>query len=249
MSTNANIISFGSGLLFAKNLASATQQAILFGALQDVSMDVSGTTKTLFGQYQFPIAAARGETKVTGKAKVGQISGALYNSLFFGATQSTGTTSIAYNEAHSVPAATPWTITVTNSVTAVEDMGVIYANTGVPFTPVASGPTVGQYSYAAGVYTFATADANAAVLISYTYTTAAVGSTIVVGNPLQGVQPTFEVILSRSYNGVGERWKFFSCISSKLTLPTKMADFSITELDFEAFANAGGQTFNVYTDV
>lgn len=46
------------------------------------------------------------------------------------------------------------------------DVGVSYA-TGVALTKVTGTPAVGQYSVAAGVYTFAAADQGAAVLISY----------------------------------------------------------------------------------
>ncbi len=48
------------------------------------------------------------------------------------------------------------------------DAGVTYAN-GTPLTPVSSNPTMGQYSVSSGVYSFAAADANASVLISYSY--------------------------------------------------------------------------------
>jgi hypothetical protein len=48
------------------------------------------------------------------------------------------------------------------------DQGVTYA-TGAALTKVASGPTVGQYAVALGLYTFAAADAGAAVKISYGY--------------------------------------------------------------------------------
>ena len=44
-----------------------------------------------------------------------------------------------------------------------------YAATGAPLTPVAGAPGSGQYSVAAGVYTFSAGDAGAAVLISYGY--------------------------------------------------------------------------------
>ncbi len=46
--------------------------------------------------------------------------------------------------------------------------GVSYAN-GTPLEAVGSAPTQGQYSVAAGTYTFAAADANAAVLLNYGY--------------------------------------------------------------------------------
>jgi len=45
----------------------------------------------------------------------------------------------------------------------------------LPLTKAASAPAAGQYSVAAGVYTFNSADANKAVLISYTYTITGTG--------------------------------------------------------------------------
>lgn len=248
-SQNANYASFGSGILIAK-ASGANQQPVIFGALQDVTLELSGKTDKLRGQTQFPLAVARSEMDITAKAKIGYISGPIYTSLYFsGATASAGTTSLAYGEAHSVPAATPFTVTVTNSVTWTGDYGVVYAATGIPLTPVASGPTQGQYSVAAGVYTFAAADASAALQITYAYTSNTAGSTIVVPNSLQGVQPVFSVILQRSYNGTGERFLLSNCIAGKLSLPTQMAKFAISEVDFEAFSPNGGSPLTIYTDV
>ena len=237
--------SFGSGLLFATNTA-ANSTPVQFGTLQDVTLDISRTIKELYGQGQFAVAIGAAQQKITGKAKVGQVNGQLYNDLFFGGTSATGQTLLAYNEAGSVPATTSYIVTVVNSATWVEDQGVLYAATGLPFKKVASAPTIGQYSVAAGVYTFAAADASAAVLISYTWTSASVGNTITTGNPLQGVQPTFTMIVQRQYNGVQESFKLWSCIASKLSLPTKMADWGITELDFSCFADSAGRTITPY---
>lgn len=243
----SNIFSFGSGLLFATNTA-ANSTPVCFGALQDVSLDTSPTTKKLYGQNQFPLAVARGEMSLSGKAKIGMVNGLIYSSLVFGGTPSTGTVKVSYAEAGTVPVSTPWQITVANSANFVSDLGVLNATTGVPMTKVATGPTTGQYSVSAGIYTFATADAGTAVQISYTYSSSTSGVTVAAGNPLQGVQPIFSIILSRGYNNVGERYKLWSCMSSKLTLPTKMADFGISEFDFEGFADASGNTITIYTD-
>lgn len=237
--------SFGSGLLFATNTA-ANSTPIQFGTLQDVSLDISRTVKELYGQSQFPVAVGAAQMKVTGKAKVGQVNGRLYNDLFFGGTSATGQTKLAYNEPGAIPATTTYTVTVANSATWVDDEGVLYADTGLPFKRVATAPAVGEYSVAAGVYTFAAADASKNVLISYTWTDAANGQTITVGNPLQGVQPTFSLIVQRGYNGQQEAFKLWSCISSKLTLPTKMADWGISEIDFTAFADAAGRVITPY---
>lgn len=237
--------SFGSGLLFATNTA-ANSTPIQFGTLQDVSLDISRTVKELYGQSQFPVAIGAAQMKITGKAKVGQVNGRLYNDLFFGGTMAAGQTLLVYQEAGTVPAVTTYTVTVNNAANFVDDEGVLYAATGLPFKKVASAPTIGQYSVSAGVYTFAAADASAAVLISYTYSSTTAGQTITVGNPLQGVQPTFSIIVQRAYNGQQEAFKLWSCISSKLTLPTKMADWGITEIDFTAFADAAGRVITPY---
>lgn len=237
--------SFGSGLLFATNSA-ANSTPIQFGTLQDVSLDISRTVKELYGQAQFPVAVGAAQMKITGKAKVGQVNGQLYNDLFFGGTSAAGQTLLVYQEAGAIPATTTYTVTVNGSANFVDDEGVLYAATGLPFTKVASAPTQGQYSVSAGIYTFAAADASTNVLISYTKTSATAGKTITVGNPLQGVQPTFSLIVQRAYNGQQEAFKLWSCISSKLTLPTKMADWGITEIDFTAFADSAGRVITPY---
>ena len=243
--------SFGSGNLFATN-TNANSTPIQFGTLQDVSLDISRTLKELYGQGQYPVAIGAAQQKITGKAKFAQVRGGLYNDLFFGGTTSTGQILSAYQQAASVPSATTYTITPATAYPSsvwVEDQGVLYAN-GLALIKVAAGttPTLGQYSVStAGVYTFAAADASAAVLISYTYNpTGTAGLIVNTGNPLQGVQPTFSLILTRQYNGVQESFKLWSCIASKLSLPTKMADWGITELDFSCFADSLGRTITPY---
>lgn len=238
--------SFGSGILYGTP-AGSNQTPIQFGALQDVSIDLSRTTKQLYGQNQQPLAIGAGELKASIKAKMGFITALTYSNLFYGVAVAAGTVSLAQNEAHAVPSGTPWQVTVTNSATFTKDLGVTYAN-GNPLTPVASGPTVGQYSVAAGVYTFATADANANVLISYEYTTAGSGSTVTVGTVLQGVQPNIIVDLYRGWNGTGERHRFWAAVTSKLSVPTKMADFGIAEMDFDCFVDSQGRFHTIYTD-
>ena len=246
MSGITQLGSFGSGILYATPSGS-NATPLQIGALQDVSADLSRTTKQLFGQNQQPLAIGAGELKASLKAKMGYINAGIYASLFYGVSTSSGTVSLAQNESHSVPASTPWTITVTNSAQFTKDLGVTYAN-GNPLTQVASGPTAGQYSVSAGVYTFATADANAAVLISYEYTSASTGSTVSVGTILQGQQPIITVDLYRGYNGTGERHRFWAAVCSKLTIPTKMADFGISELDFDCFVDSQNRFHTIYTD-
>lgn len=246
MSGITQLGSFGSGIMYATP-SGANATPLQLGALQDISADISRTVKSLYGQNQQPLAIGGGEIKAAVKAKMGFVNASVYANVFYGVSASTGTVALADNEEHSVPASTPWTVTVTNSANFAKDLGVTYAN-GNPLTQVASAPTAGQYSVAAGVYTFAAADANAAVLISYEYTNATSGSTVAVGSILQGVQPIITLDLYRGYNGTGERHRFWAAVCSKLTIPTKMADFAISELDFECFLDSQGRFHNIYTD-
>jgi hypothetical protein len=75
---------------------------------------------------------------------------------------------VVQGEAQTVPGS-PYAVAVNapNGNWAV-DQGVTYA-TGAALTRVSGSPAVGQYSVAAGVYTFNAGDASAAVLISYSY--------------------------------------------------------------------------------
>jgi hypothetical protein len=244
MSGLTQLGSFGSGILYATPSGGTPTQ---FGALQDVSVDLSRTTKTLYGQFQQPLAIGGGELKASGKAKMGYINAGVYANLFYGVGLSSGTVSLAQNEPHSIPSATPYTVPVTNSATWVKDLGVTYAN-GNPLTLVASAPAAGQYSVAAGTYTFAASEEGAAVNISYEYTNASSGSTVAVGQILQGVQPIITIDLFRGYNGTGERHRFWAAVCSKLSMPTKMADFGISEFDFECFCDSSGRFHNIYTD-
>lgn len=73
-------------------------------------------------------------------------------------------------EAQSVPAMAPWQVAVAAPFGPWGcDLGVVYASSGAALTPVAASPAAGQYSVAAGLYTFAAADAGANVAVSYGY--------------------------------------------------------------------------------
>lgn len=236
---------FGIGNLYAVRQDTTPLLTVPFGNIQDVQFDFSFEEKELYGQYQFPLDVARAKGKITGKAKFAHINTALFNNLFFGGTVATGETIVNSNFASSVPASTPYTVTITppGSGTFGADLGVVYAATGIPFTLVASGPTVGQYSVAGAVYTFAAADASAAIYISYTYTVTT-GNTLSYANQLMGAAPRFSIVWGNSYEQKNIYVKFNNCISTKFTLPMKLDDYTIPEFDFSAFADASG---NIYT--
>src|SRR5580700_3434987 len=167
-------LAFGAGALWG-NRTDVTGTGIgpdQFAILQDVQIDFDWTTKELWGQFQFPVDIARGQGKITGKAKFARIFGAIYGDLFFGQTPVTGQLTVSENEAAVVPSSTPYTATVANASSYIDDLGVYYAATGNRFTRVTTPSAAGQYSVnlSTGIYTFAAADASAAVLISYAYT-------------------------------------------------------------------------------
>lgn len=243
-------IQFGTGALYAQPIGgnmAANPTPRRFASLQDVQLDIAVTLKELRGMFLFPDDVAPAQMKITGKAKMGQIDGNLFNDLFFGQTIATTPNPTVTNEAHSVPATTPFTVTITPpaSGTFADDLGVLYSATGQAFTKVASAPAVGQYSISGGVYTFASADASAGVLVSYTYTLATGGTLITVNNQLQGFGPVFECWVAQQYSGHSVTWKLFSCRSNKLTAPTKIGDYTIPEFDFEAYANAAGVVLSI----
>lgn len=238
---------FGAGVMIGTP-AGSNQTPVEFGVLQDISLDFSFTTKPLVGQFQLPVAVGRGVAKVTGKAKFAEMNGPVFSTLFFSSvTPVNGQDLWSYNEAGTIPT-TPFTITVVNNTAWATDLGVKFASTGLPLTRVASAPATGQYSVAAGVYTFAAADTGKAVLISYQYTqtTSGSGSRFTITNPILGYAPTFQIDFYQQNPNVqapAGTWSFrlFSCISNKLSIGSKLEDWLIPEFDFEAFTNAANQ--------
>lgn len=113
---------FGTGALYITD-ASTPAQSTQVGVLKDVTIDISIDTKELRGAYQFPVDIARAGGKISGKAKFAQISGRLINAILNG-TQTAGATVIgSNNEAGTIPATSPYTITVSNT-TGWSDLGV-----------------------------------------------------------------------------------------------------------------------------
>lgn len=241
---------FGSGTLFgvqtqdAAGNATANATPVEFGTLQDVSGDISFETKELYGAYQFPVMVARGKAKMDFKAKAANINSLIIGDLLLGTGSTAGVKAVVSKFPASVPAASPYTLTMSppSSGSFVADLGVLNASTGLPLKKVASAPTTGQYSVSSqGVYTFASTDANAAVLISYEYSATGTEKIIAIDNQLMGTAPMFKVALALTLNGKKLTLVLNSCTSKKLSLPFKSDDFTIPEFDFSAMADASGR--------
>lgn len=244
---------FGSGAAWGTPLADAAGNTIAvptpqqFMVLQEISLDINFENKMLHGQNQFPVAVGRGKGKVSGKAKWAQVNGGVFNSLFFGQSMTNGLLSDVYDTTGATIPATPFTITPTvpSSGTWAADLGVRNAS-GLPMTRVASAPASGQYSVAAGVYTFAAADTGLKVFINYQYTATSTSATkLNVVNQPMGYAPSFKLDLYLPYGGKQLIVTLPKVISTKMALAAKNDDFTVPDLDFEAFADDAGNVLTM----
>lgn len=237
---------FGSGILTGlrnDNSSSATNTPVRFGALQEVSVEFAGDIKELYATQQFPIDSARGKTKIAGKAKVAQIYARMYNDLFFGQTMNTGQLKYAYNESTTLGTGAASYTTAFAASTPLTDQGVFNITSGLQYQQVSSAPALNQYTFVAstGVYTFGTHSASQPLYFNYTYSVAS-GYTISIGNPPMGTTPRFQITLFMQYPNSNKQLVLvlYSCVSPRLTLPSQIDDYWIQDLDFNAFANEGG---------
>jgi hypothetical protein len=245
--SNTNVVPqglFGPGILFLTRTDIANGTPYNVGFVNEFSYDFSFDTKELYGQNQFALLAARGTAKATGKIKAATLSGQALNSLLLGGAWTAGTQyDLFVNPSTAIPT-TPYQITPPppNSGTWNSDLGVVNAATLEPLTQVASAPAAGQYSVAAGVYTFSSADHTAGVSviisISYSYTTGATGMNQVVANSLIGTTPTFQLDYRTILYGASYYIRFYNCIGGKWGMAHKITDFAMPEYDFLFFANA-----------
>jgi hypothetical protein len=252
---------FGSGALWAErtDVTGSGIGPVQVGVLQDCAINYDATLKELRGQLLFPDDVAIGERKITVTAKHGRIFGALFSDVVFGTTAATGAITVAQGESASVPATSTYTYTTSNAATFVLDLGVFMVTpggsstllAGQKFTRVTTPTTSGQYSVnqSTGIYTFAAADASAAVKVNYAYSlTTGLKSTIT--NGLQGVTPTFKATFYTARSGLNNNaltWTLNACVCNKLTLPARMGDYNIPNLDFEAFADSSGNVGTIST--
>lgn len=247
---------FATGTLIGKRTDVANTPPSFFGVLQDISIDLDQKLETLLGQNKVAAYLGDGELKITGKAKFARIQQTLFSNLLLNSSLVTNSALVlAAGEAHTVPATSAYTVTVTNSsLTPLEDLGVFYATSGIQMVPVGSLTAVGQYTFNAstGVYTFYSGDASVAVLVYYNYTaTSGYEATNNYANPLQGSSPLFEVVFNSTFPvyGVNKvfQFKLNACKSSKLSLSFSNQKFLIPEFDFQAMQDSSGNVMSITT--
>lgn len=242
------MINFGAGKLIAipsylaDGSAIANPTPVVFGTLQEVSVDFSADVKTLYGAKRYPIAAAQGKGKIELKAKYAEIDAGVVGSLYFGQAAAAGVKAAVFDYAATIPA-TPFQLTIDppGSGTFVADLGVFNAATGAQLARVASNPATGEYTVSAGgQYTFASADEGDAVKISYEYSDTTGGQVWSLSNTSMSTMPSFVALLQNGFDGKNLVCKLNRCVSDKLALPFKSDDFAVYDFDAQAFADAAG---------
>lgn len=241
-------IAFGSGLFYATPLMDAYGNAItaptpiLLGIMQEASVDLSFDSKELFGSEQFAVDAARGQGKLTGKAKSAQISLLQWNQLVFGQTLTTGQVLVHHStEPTAVPAGATITVEPPAGGTLSGDLGVRGAG-AIPYVRVLSAPIAGQYTFdaATGEYAFAAADVAKSVFIDYRYTVAT-GKSLSVKNLPMGDMPVFQGELVLKYKGKTVYVRVPNFVSNKLGIATKQDDYTIPDFEFTGYADEFGE--------
>lgn len=243
-------LQFGAGKIYAKPITDAYGNAVAIptpvriAGTQEFSLEMSGDLKEYHGSGRFALAVAQGKVKVSGKLKAALINGATLNSLFFGTGFTAGTMhAIKEDTVGAVVPATPFQITPTvpNTGTFADDLGVVSAS-GVSLVRVASAPATGQYSVAAGVYTFATADVGITMYISFRYTYASTGAKrIDLANLDMGQTPRFQLVYEGQFAGKRALVNLSSVVAPKLTMfSAKNDDFSVPEVEFSAQTDDSG---------
>jgi hypothetical protein len=253
------------GLMFGSGVALAAPQSgsgnpapnptpLALGVLQNIKLTLGADIKSLYGIDQWAVDTAIGKRSIKGSFEFAQISNLLMSQLFFGDATTAGDvqTTTYPGEAHSIPATSTYTITVTNaSETPLVDYGVTYAATGIALTNIGGGSltAAGQYKFNAstGVYTFDVADASAAVLINYSWTPSpAVGSTLTAQTHPMGWGPLVALNLVFPYEGGGLGFYLPNVRLGKIDIATKLEDYTMYTTDYEGFAGPNGVPFVSY---
>lgn len=246
------LAAFGPGIAIIRRTDIANGVIVNVGYVNELNLDFAGTTKQLFGQNQYPIVAARGTVKATGKWKSAVLSGLAWNNAFFGQTFAAGTLQWNIGEASTVPA-TPFTVTVTNSANFDADLGVVYTATGLPAQRVTAGSeAAGKYSVTEtgvnkGKYVFSAADTGLAINITYSSTLAGSGQTLGITNQPIGFTPTFQLDYYTNLNQPASKpfiVRVYACVAAKIALAAKLEDYIMPEFDFDIFADNSNRVVN-----
>ena len=229
----------------------ANPTPIILAYMRDASFDYTQEKVPLEANYAFARDMAIGKRKVSLKAKYVYWQSVGVAAFISGSTSVAGLKYVSVNEMPGTGGAipgTPYQLTVANSATFEMDWGVINLTTGKQMLRVPSGPTTGQYTVAAGVYTYAAADTGQIVQITSSYAAAAVGKTISMSNVLMAPATGFQVRAVSS--GTGSRYAgvhLYNAFVDKLSLGLKPANWTETDVEFEGIEDPlTSKVFDLY---
>jgi hypothetical protein len=182
---------------------------------------------------------------VKGKLSLSDFSTNLISAVTSGTTITAGSV-VGLVQSASVPT-TPFQVTVTQSATFLQDLGVIDLTAGKEMTEGATATGTGVYSVAAGVYTFNTADTGHAVKISYRHTAAASGKTLEVAAAEGGTAATrYELHVYGSAGGKSYGFWFPAVSIPNLSLSMSPDSYSDVSVDFSAFLSSTDKLMYAY---
>jgi len=227
---------FSAGRFFGVNNVSNPTPARAY-VPQDMSIDFKQTTKELYGEKKFAVAVAAGELSVTGKVTMGAAQPRLLNDLLVNGSATTGSQILEQDKESGT--ITAGSVTVANSATWTTDLGVMKSSDGTIFTRVASAPAAGQYSVAAGVYTFNVGDNGTVVLISYLYTANTAGTEkVTMTNQAMGPAGAFTAVMVFLYGTAQNVLTLNNAIATDHALATKLGDWTKPTFGFMASTDA-----------
>ncbi len=245
-----SIQQFGPGSVYLTRIDVGGGTPINIGFSNDFSLDESAETKGLFGEGIYALGIGSATRKLTGKCTMAVVSPLATSFAVTGAAVTAGNLAMARSEAAAVPAAGPYTYNAANAANFDTDLGVVYALTGLPLIRVSAAPAVGQYSVAAGIYTFAAADTGAAVKVTYAYKSTTQGGTVQAPNSYIGTSPRFQIDFTCIYSGKFLYLRIFNATMSKYTRNWKLNDFMMPTLDFECAQGPGGVPYEeTYSEI
>lgn len=221
----------GIGTIWAIPSISTSSTPIPLAIAKSVDLTFKQDRKPLYGQWMDPIDVLAAQRVISIKLAHNDFRAATAKMVMQGGSLTANSTKLtAVGEAATIPG-TPYQVTVAQAATWSEDGGVLDLTAGIWLTRVTSSPSSGQYSVAAGVYTFAAADTTHKLVITYSYTATTTGSqTLVVANQPVAQSTGYLVRLYQQFNVAGTvraiGYEFPSVHFSELNLAMKADDWN-----------------------
>jgi hypothetical protein len=234
------------------------------GVVQSASAEFKVDLKELRSTYRYPVAVADGKGTASGKVSFANLwPPTLAEILSSTAPTQTGQQA-AINEAQTIPSYPgPYTVTLTNAATMVAGSEIVVVTiAGVPYYysrsvitahASATNPLNGSYTISAGVLTFNVLDAGEAISVTYLYTPAGTANaTIALSQLGMNSSPTFQLTLigtgKNYYSNATQQFiiVFNAVLAPSLKFDFKLDDFTMLDLDYQAFIDGSGNLGSLY---